>query len=470
MLKISFSTAPPTYKHLVLIKPSTGGFTHMYTELNPLCDALDVQSSAVFVNVCGAQSVTVVVHKEGISYRELGSIIYQMVKTLESVHIDTTLLKSEAVVDVAVGIQLKSYAFDRHKTITKESDSLKQVIFVTNQVDVTQDIYVRHAAIVDGIFAARDVANEPANVLTPIAYANRAKGLEKLGVTVKVLEPDVLHEMGMGALLGVAQGSVNPARVVVMEYAGGYVGDAPFAFVGKGVTFDTGGISIKPSVGMEDMKFDMGGSAAVYGAMHTVAIRKAKANVVGVIGLVENMVDGNAQRPGDIVTSMSGQTIEVLNTDAEGRLVLADCLTYVQRTYKPRSIINLATLTGAVMVALGTDYAGLFSNNDNFANQVLRASAQVGERLWHMPVGDVFDKMIDSPFADMKNISNGRWGGASVAAAFLARFVDDCTPWVHLDIAGTASTNKGNAFAPTGGTGFGVATLDQVIYDFETAQ
>ncbi len=473
MLKISFTDTVPSGANIAVIKTKQGDFQGTYTPLKALCDAVPIESSVVFAgeeiaNVYDAKCVCVVAHEDGATYQELGSTIFQAVQQFPNIVVDVSGLRAQDVIDVAVGMRLKSYTFDSYKTVTKKPDALTEALFVTDTVAAVESLFTRHAALVDGIFAARDVANEPANILTPAAYANRAKGLQKWGVKVTVLKPKALRKMGMGALLGVAQGSAHSARVVVMEYSGGTPGDAPFAFVGKGVTFDTGGISLKLAKGMEDMKFDMGGSAAVYGAMHAIAMRKAKANVVGVIGLVENMPDGNAQRPGDIVTSMSGQTIEVLNTDAEGRLVLADCLTYVQQTYKPKSIVDLATLTGAMMVALGMEYAGMFANNHDFAKHVLRISEQAGERLWHMPMGDIFDKQIDSPVADMKNISGGPWGGACTAAAFLARFVDSNIPWAHLDIAGTASTNKGDAFSPTGGTGFGVATLDQLVYDFET--
>jgi leucyl aminopeptidase len=285
--------------------------------------------------------------------------------------------------------------------------------------------------------------------------------LRKLGVNVEVLDVKAMAKLKMGALLGVGQGSTQPSRTVIMRWNGGKRGDAPVAFVGKGVCFDTGGISIKPAGNMEDMKGDMGGAACVVGLMHALAARKAKINVVGAIGIVENMPDGNAQRPGDIVTSMSGQTIEIINTDAEGRLVLADVLWYVAKKFKPKFMIDLATLTGAIMVALGTEYAGLFSNNDQLAQRLSEVGQATGERVWRMPLGPEYDKLIDSQFADMKN-TGGRHGGSITAAQFLQRFVDE-TPWAHLDIAGTAMGAPKTDINQSWGSGYGVRLLDRLV-------
>lgn len=300
-------------------------------------------------------------------------------------------------------------------------------------------------------------------MLGPVEFAEEAEKLEKLGVKVEVLGEKELKKLGMGALLGVAQGSVRPPRLVVMEWQGGKGKEKPVAFVGKGVVFDTGGISIKPAAGMEDMKGDMGGAAAVTGLMRALAGRKAKVNAIGIIGLVENMPDGNAQRPGDIVTSMSGQTIEVINTDAEGRLVLADALHYTNERFEPRFIVNLATLTGAIMVALGQHHAGLFSNDDELADQLYEAGQATGEKLWRMPLGTEYDKMIDSKFADMKN-SSGRYAGAITAAQFLKRFVGE-TPWAHLDVAGTAMGSPASEYSQSWASGFGVRLLDRLVRD-----
>jgi leucyl aminopeptidase len=298
-------------------------------------------------------------------------------------------------------------------------------------------------------------------VLGPVEFADKAKELEKLGVEVEILTEKEMKKLGMGALLGVAQGSSKPPRLAIMHWKGGKSDEAPVAFVGKGVVFDSGGISIKPGAGMEDMKGDMGGAAAVTGLMHTLASRKAKANVVGIIGLVENMPDGNAQRPGDIVTSMSGQTIEIINTDAEGRLVLGDALWYTKERFKPRFMVNLATLTGAVVVALGSGHAGLFSNDDTLAGELAAAGEVTHEKLWRLPLSKDYDKLIDSRFADMKN-SGGRQAGSITAAQFLKRFVGD-TPWAHLDIAGTALNSPQNEINQSWSSGFGVRLLDELV-------
>jgi leucyl aminopeptidase len=300
-------------------------------------------------------------------------------------------------------------------------------------------------------------------MLGPVEFAARAKELEALGVTVEVLTEKEMRKLGMGALLGVAQGSARPPRLVIMSWNGGKAKDKPVAFIGKGVVFDSGGVSIKPAAGMEDMKGDMGGAAAVTGLMRALAARKAKVNAVGILGCVENMLDGNAQRPGDIVTSMSGQTIEVLNTDAEGRLVLADALWYCNDRFQPKFMVNLATLTGAIMVALGQSHAGLFSNNDELAGRLTAAGVSTQEKLWRMPLGAEYDKLIDTKNADMKNIG-GRFAGAITAAQFLQRFVKD-TPWAHLDIAGTAMGSPANEINQSWGSGFGVRLLDQLVRD-----
>jgi len=315
-------------------------------------------------------------------------------------------------------------------------------------------------AVAAGVIAARDFVNEPANVLTPVEFARRAAELKKLGVQIEILDERKMARMGMNTLLGVGQGSRNPSRLVIMRWNGG--GKAkPVAFIGKGVTFDTGGISIKPAGGMEDMKGDMAGAACVTGLMRTLAMRKAKANVIGAIGLVENMPDGNAQRPGDIVKTLSGQTVEVINTDAEGRLVLADVLWHVQGKYKPQFMINLATLTGAILISLGNEYAGLFSNNDELSARLHELGEETGERVWRMPMGPAYDKMLESKFADMKNVG-GRLAGSITAAQFLQRFVNK-TPWVHLDIAGTAMSSPSSEINQSWGSGWGVRLLDRLV-------
>jgi leucyl aminopeptidase len=372
----------------------------------------------------------------------------------------------DAVAEMALGMKLAAYRFDRYQTQKKGEDAetpaqTQVTILAENAAAARRELKTREA-VHSGVVLARDLVNEPPNVLTPTEFANRAAALEKLGVEIDILDEKALKKLGMRALLGVGQGSEQESRVVIMKWLGAKDEKAqPIAFVGKGVVFDTGGISIKPAQGMEDMKGDMAGAAAVVGLMHTLAARKAKANVIGAIGLVENMPDGNAQRPGDIVTSMSGQTIEIINTDAEGRLVLADVLWHVKQKYNPKFMVNLATLTGAIMVALGQDHAGLFSNNDDLATNLLKAGTATGEKLWRMPLGPEYDKIIDSKFADVKN-SGGRYGGAITAAQFLQRFVDGC-PWAHLDIAGTAMSSPSTDINKSWGSGFGVRLLDRLV-------
>jgi leucyl aminopeptidase len=373
----------------------------------------------------------------------------------------------KAAADFALGMLLRAYKFDTYKTKKKgdddeaKADRTVKVTIVTADASGAKKAFAEAKAIADGVVLARDLVNEPANVLGPLEFAAKAKELEELGVEIEILTEKDMKKLGMGALLGVAQGSVRPPRLVVMQWKGGKAKDKPIAFIGKGVVFDTGGISIKPAGGMEDMKGDMGGAAAVTGLMHVLAARKAKANVVGIIGLVENMPDGNAQRPGDIVTSMSGQTIEVINTDAEGRLVLCDALWYCNERFEPAFMINLATLTGAILVALGNLHAGLFSNDDTLSEKLLAAGLTTNERLWRMPLGKDYDKMIDSKFADMKN-TGGRHAGSITAAQFLKRFVKD-TPWAHLDIAGTAMGSPSDEINQSWGSGYGVRLLDELV-------
>src|SRR6201991_4897323 len=375
-------------------------------------------------------------------------------------------MQPEQAAAVASGIRLRAYKFDRYKTRKKDGEDgalRAEVSLAVDDVAAARKAFAPNAHVVDGVLVARELVNEPPNVLFPVEFARRAGQLRKLGVDVEILDVKAMTKLGMGALLGVAQGSTQPGRTVIMRWNGGKRGDAPVAFIGKGVCFDTGGISIKSAGGMEDMKGDMGGAACVVGLMHALAARKAKVNVVGAIGLVENMPDGNAQRPGDIVTSMSGQTIEIINTDAEGRLVLADVLHYVNTKHKPRFMIDLATLTGAIIVALGQEYAGMFSNDDRLCDRLTRAGLATMERVWRMPLGPEYDKMIDSRFADMKN-TGGRWGGSITAAQLLARFVDK-TPWVHLDIAGTALGSPQTDINKSWSSGWGVRLLNQLVED-----
>ncbi|MBM6594313.1 leucyl aminopeptidase [Microvirga pudoricolor] len=373
----------------------------------------------------------------------------------------------DALADLALGARLRQYSFDRYKTKKDDGNGNGQgatrLTFAVADPAAAKRVQKARDGMAAGIVMARDLVNEPPNVLGPEEFAVRAEALRKSGVEVEILDERAMRKLGMGALLGVSQGSRREARIVIMRWNGGKAGQAPVAFVGKGVVFDSGGISIKPGGGMEDMKGDMAGAACVVGLMQALASRKAKANVVGAIGLVENMPDGNAQRPGDIVKSMSGQTIEIINTDAEGRLVLADVLWYVQDRFKPRFMVDLATLTGAILVALGQEYAGLFSNDDELAGRLSAAGEATGEKVWRMPVGPGFDKMIDSKFADMKN-SAGRHAGSSTAAAFLQRFVND-VPWAHLDIAGTGFGSPQSEINRGWASGWGVRLLDRLVRD-----
>jgi leucyl aminopeptidase len=373
---------------------------------------------------------------------------------------------AEASAEVAYGAVLRAYQFDRYftkKDKEKKTAPAKLGLLVAG-APAARQTYRRLDAVARALDFARDLVSEPGNVIYPETLADACVSLRKLGVSVQVLGEPQMEKLGMGALLGVGHGSARESRLVVMRWNGASKSRKPVAFVGKGVTFDTGGISIKPAGGMEDMKWDMGGAAAVIGAIYALAARKAKANAIGVVGLVENMPSGTAQRPGDIVTSMSGQTIEVLNTDAEGRLVLADALWYTQSKFKPQIMVDLATLTGAIMVALGHEYGGLFSNNDELADKLQSAGTAVGEPLWRMPLNDAYDKQINSDAADMKNIGAGRWAGSATAAQFLQRFTNE-VPWAHLDIAGMAWAYKAKETMGKGATGFGVQLLDRLVAD-----
>jgi leucyl aminopeptidase len=376
------------------------------------------------------------------------------------------LQPAEAAAQLAFGAALRSYRFDKYRTKQKpeQKPSLKAMTVSTEAAGEAKKAYRALGATAEAVFFTRDLVSEPANELYPETLAERAASLTDLGISVEILDEKRMGKLGMGALLAVGQGSSRPPRVVVMEYHGGGAGTAPVAFIGKGVTFDTGGISIKPAAGMADMKWDMAGAGVVIGLMRALAGRKAKVNAVGLVGLVENMPSGNAQRPGDIVRSMSGQTIEVLNTDAEGRLVLADVLWYCQDRFKPRLMIDLATLTGAVIVALGNEHAGLFANNEELAERLIAAGKAVGEPLWRLPLADSFDRAIDSDAADVKNIAGDRGAGSSIGAQFLKRFVND-VPWAHLDIAGVAWSKKDAATVPKGATGFGLRLLDRFVAD-----
>ncbi len=361
------------------------------------------------------------------------------------------------------GAALRAWRFDRYRTRDKDEDKhrLARLTILAREPDHARSAWKSARAVVEGVFVTRDLVSEPANILTPARFAERCEELAGHGLEVEILGRKEMEKLGFGALLGVAQGSENKPRTVIMRYQGGPEGEAPIVFVGKGVTFDSGGISIKPAAGMEEMKWDMAGAGTVTGLMAALAGRRARVNAVGLLGLVENMLGGDAQRPGDIVRSASGQTIEVVNTDAEGRLVLADILWYAQERFHPRAIVDLATLTGAIVTSLGHEFAGLFSNDDELATRLAAAGRAVGEKVWRMPLDDAFDKQLDTAAADMKNIG-GRPGGAITAAHFLKRFVG-AVPWAHLDIAGTAWSSKDQPTIPKGASAFGVRLLDRLV-------
>jgi leucyl aminopeptidase len=368
---------------------------------------------------------------------------------------------------LALGARLKSYAFLQYRTkeLAEHESKLEKVTVFAADPAAAKKAFAPCEAVAEGVFLARDLVNEPPNVLSPVEFARRAKALSKLGLKVKVLGEAEMKKLGMGALLGVGQGSERDSQLLVLQWHGARKKTAsPVCFVGKGVCFDSGGLSLKPAASMMGMKGDMGGGAAVLGAMRTLAARKARVNAVGVVGLVENMPDGKAQRPDDVVKSLSGQTIEVLNTDAEGRLVLADALWYAQTRFKPRFVVDLATLTGAIMIALGAEHAGLFSNDDKLSERLIAAGKEVGEPVWRLPLGSGYDKLLKSKIADMKNIG-GPNAGSITAAQFLQRFIDK-TPWAHLDIAGVAwQDNEQKTLIPSWGTGWGVRLLDRLVAD-----
>jgi leucyl aminopeptidase len=377
----------------------------------------------------------------------------------------------EGVARAGLGARLAGYRFDKYRTklADDKKPSLVSVEIIADDSKAAKTVWQNWESVADGVDLARDLVMEAPNILGPEEYARRCKGLDKLGLEIEVLGEKEMKKLGMGSLLGVGQGSEQESQLVIMKWSGGAAGDQPICFVGKGVTFDTGGISLKPPQGMDEMKGDMGGSAAVVGAMAALAGRKAKVNAVGVIGLVENMPDGKAMRPGDIVTSMSGQTIEVLNTDAEGRLVLADALWYAQKQFDPKFMIDLATLTGAILIALGQEHAGIFSNNDALADNISRAGKASDETVWRFPLGAEYDRQIDSTVADMKNLGEGRNAGSITAAQFLQRFAND-KPWCHIDIAGVGmNASSKDPRCPVFGTGYGVRLLDRLVRDYYEA-
>ncbi len=406
--------------------------------------------------------------------QEVGAHIYKALRGLPansaSVVVETArnakTKGAELASALAAGARLRDYSYDKFRTKAGSKPrptGPDRLVFMVKGAAAARRSYSEFAAIADGVDFARDLVSEPSNIKSPKWMAVQCRKLTKLGVKVEVLGEAQMKKLGMGSLLAVGQGSVRESQMVIMRWNGGAKDAKTVSLIGKGVTFDTGGISIKPAGGMEDMIWDMGGAGTVIGAMHAIAGRKAKANVIGVVGLVENMPDGNAQRPGDIVTSMSGQTIEVINTDAEGRLVLADALWYTQKRFKPDVMIDFATLTGAIMVALGREYAGLYANDDALAEKIVDAGNVVGEKIWRMPLDEAYDKQINTPRADMKNVGP-RFGGSITAAQFLQRFTND-VPWAHMDIAGVAWSDKELPLMEKGAAGFAVRAMDQFVRD-----
>ena len=489
MLQINFSASmPPVAAALVIVVPKDGLGAATSTEIGDdavkllragaVASRFDGEAGSSFEGFAsaadGTRRVVLVGTGQGSveDYEKAGATVAAKLQTsgeLAAVATFTSLAvapSAEAVARFAAGAVLRNWRFDTYRTKLKDAQKPSlQTLTIVGSPDGTASAWARHEAIAKGVFLTRELVTEPANIIYPESFVARCQQLKALGIEIEVLGQKEMEAAGMGALLGVNQGSVREPQLLVMRWDGtGGTKNPPVVFAGKGVTFDTGGISIKPAGGMEDMKWDMGGAGAVAGAMMALAGRKANAHVVGVCGLVENMPDGNAQRPGDVVTSMSGQTIEVINTDAEGRLVLCDAITWVQQKYKPEVLVDLATLTGAIIVSLGHEYGGLFSNDDGLADQLLAAGQASGDPLWRCPIGAAYDKLIDSPIADMKNVGP-REGGSITAAQFIKRFVDEGVKWAHLDIAGTVWTAKPGTVWDKGATGYGVRLLDRFIAD-----
>ena len=441
-----------------------------YSYISDLLKTRDSKKKIITFDINSKRKIILVSLKRNVTNSEvenLGADCYKIIKELKKsnffINSDTATNKSKNFVGHFLhGIKLKSYLFEKYKSKKTNKDIVLN-IFGKNIPSINDQ--AKFNAIEEGTFYARDLVSEPGNVLHPDEYAKRINSLKKFGLKVNVYDEKKLKKLGMNTLLGVGQGSIRGSYLVTMEWNGLKNKSRPLAFVGKGVCFDTGGISLKPAKFMEDMTYDMAGSAVVVGLMKNLALRKAKVNAVGVVGLVENMPGGNAQRPGDIVKSYSGKTVEILNTDAEGRLVLADAITYTEKKFKPRFIIDLATLTGAIIVSLGSEYAGLFSNDDKLSKQIIDAGKNVEEKVWRMPLNKNYDKLIDSKNADMQNINYVGGAGSTTAAQFLQRFILNKTPWAHLDIAGMAFSKYGGALNSGGATGYGVRLLNKLIED-----
>ena len=442
------------------------------SELNYISDLLktsDLKKNLLVFEVNSKKKIVIVSIKKNLKTSEienLGAEFYARVNYVKNseylIITDSIISKNKNFLGHFLhGVKLKSYDFNKYKT--KKESRLINITVAGNKNIPPLSVRLKFKALEDGTFYARDLVSEPGNILHPDEYVKRILSLKKDGLKINVYDEKKLKKLGMNALLGVGRGSIRGSYLVTMEWNGLKNSSKPLAFVGKGVCFDTGGYSLKPAKFMEDMTYDMAGSATVVGLMKNFALRKAKINAVGVVGLVENMVSGNAQRPGDIVKSYSGKTIEVLNTDAEGRLVLADALTYTEEKYKPKFIVDLATLTGAIIVCLGSEYAGLFSNNDELSEKIFNAGEKVEEKVWRMPLHKNYDKLMNSKNADVQNIKSVGGAGSTTAAQFLQRFILNKTPWAHLDIAGMAFSKYGGALNSSGATGFGVRLLNQLV-------
>ena len=442
-----------------------------FSYINDLLKTSDLSKNLFVFELSSKKKIVLVSIKKNIKTSDienLGAEFYGRVNYGKNseylINSDTIISKDKSFTGHFLhGLKLKSYEFNKYKS--KKDTRLITINVSGNKNKPSANNLLKFKALEEGTFYARDLVSEPGNVLHPDEYAKRLRSLKKHGLNIKIYDEKKLKKLGMNALLGVGQGSIRGSYLVTIEWNGAKNNSKPLAFVGKGVCFDTGGYSLKPAKFMEDMTYDMAGSAVVVGLMKNLALRKAKINAVGVVGLVENMVSGNAQRPGDIVKSYGGKTIEVLNTDAEGRLVLADALTFTEKKFKPKFMIDLATLTGAIIVSLGSEYAGLFSNNDKLSKQLLEVGEKVEEKLWRMPLHKNFDKLINSKNADMQNINYVGGAGSTTAAQFLQRFILNKTPWAHLDIAGMAFSKYGGALNSGGATGYGVRLLNQLIED-----
>ncbi len=480
-LQINYKNSYPKNKtdNLVIFVDESFNILHLkkhilkneYIFINDLIKVSDKKRKIISYDISSKKKIILVSIKKNLNnsaFESLGAKFYDQIKVMKQNNfiIDTGTIKNTPKNFIGYflhGIKLKSYNFEKYKS---KKNKKKIIITAVGKNIPSKSDQLKFKAIEDGTFYARDLVSEPGNILHPDEYAKRLNSLKKIGLRINIYDEKKLDKLGMHTLLGVGQGSIRGSYLVTMEWNGLKNNSKPLAFVGKGVCFDTGGISLKPAKFMEDMTYDMAGSATVVGLMKSLALRKAKVNAIGVVGLVENMPGGNAQRPGDIVKSYSGQTVEILNTDAEGRLVLADALTFTEEKYKPKFIVDLATLTGAIIVSLGSEYAGLFSNDDKLSNQLIDVGEKTEEKVWRMPLNKNFDKLIDSKNADMQNINYVGGAGSTTAAQFLQRFILNKTPWAHLDIAGMAFSKYGGALNSGGATGYGVRLLNKLVEDY----